>query len=267
MPQLTGKTALITGSSRGIGLGVALALAKAGATIALHDVDKNPQADDALQQVKQAGSPHVKFFSADLRKPQHIKQLMKEVIAWQGIDILVNNAGIQKTGKISDVEESTWNDVLAVNLSSALYTMQAALPQMEKQGYGRVINIASVHGLVASPEKAPYVTAKFGLVGLSKVAALEYAKCSTKKVGGITINCICPGWTETALIEPQIIARAKACGGDREAGIASMLADKQPSLRTSDPAEIGAMVCWLCEPIAHNITGTAIPIDGGWTAQ
>jgi 3-hydroxybutyrate dehydrogenase len=130
-----------------------------------------------------------------------------------------------------------------------------------------VINIASVHGLVASKDKAPYVAAKFGLVGLSRVAALEYADKGSKAAGGVTVNCICPGWTETAIIEPQIEARAALHGGDRDLGIADLLAEKQPSRRTSDPSEIGALALWLCAPVAHNVTGTAIPIDGGWTAQ
>jgi 3-hydroxybutyrate dehydrogenase len=138
---------------------------------------------------------------------------------------------------------------------------------MAERGYGRVVNIASVHGLVASVDKAPYVASKFGLVGLSKVAALEYADKGDRKAGAITVNCICPGWTETAIIEPQIAARAAEYGGDRVAGIRGLLAEKQPSRRTSDPSEIGQVALWLCAPIAHNITGAAIPVDGGWTAQ
>lgn len=267
MSSISGKTALITGSARGIGLGIAKSLAESGARIALHDLVYNEQAKKACAEIKQAGALDVEFFAADLRDPQQIKELMKDVNAWGGTDILVNNAGIQKTGKITDINIQDWNDVIAVNLSSSLFTMQDALPIMQERGYGRVINIASVHGLVASKEKAPYVSAKFGLIGLSRVAALEYASSSNKQKGGITVNCICPGWTETELIEPQILARAEEVGGDRDAGISSMLKDKQPSQRTSDPSEIGAMICWLCEPIAHNITGTAIPIDGGWTAQ
>jgi len=267
MLRLTNKTALITGASRGIGLGIAKSLAEAGARIAFHDLEQNEQTQQAQDEIEKVGSAPVKFFAADLRDPQQIRELMTAVNDWGGTDILVNNAGLQKTARISEVKSDDWNDILAVNLSSAFYTMQAALPVMAERGYGRVVNISSVHGLVASPEKAPYVTSKFGLIGLSKVAALEYAKLSNKEQGGITVNCICPGWTETALIEPQILARAQACGGDREAGIASMLADKQPSQRTSDPEEIGALVTWLCNPIAHNITGTAIPVDGGWTAQ
>jgi len=141
------------------------------------------------------------------------------------------------------------------------------MPDMAARGFGRVINIASVHGLVASKDKAPYVAAKFGLVGLSRVAALEYASAGTKASGGVTVNCIAPGWTETAIIQPQIEARAAQHGGSRDAGIAELLGEKQPSLRTSDPEEIGALALWLCERVAHNVTGTTIPVDGGWTAQ
>jgi len=129
------------------------------------------------------------------------------------------------------------------------------------------VNIASVHGLVASRHKAPYCAAKFGLVGLSKVAALEYANAGTKQAGGVTVNCIAPGWTETAIIEPQVAARAAQFGGDRDKGVADLLKEKQPSQRTSDPSEIGALALWLCDPVAHNVTGTTIPVDGGWTAQ
>jgi len=145
--------------------------------------------------------------------------------------------------------------------------MRRALPGMASRGYGRVVNIASVHGLVASRDKAPYVASKFGLVGMSRVVALEYAAAGSRETGGVTVNCICPGWTETSLIEPQIMARAALHGGDRQAGISDLLAEKQPTRRMSEPSEIGALAVWLCDRRAHNITGTAIPIDGGWTAQ
>ena len=145
--------------------------------------------------------------------------------------------------------------------------MRLALPGMMARGYGRIVNIASVHGLVASVNKAPYVAAKFGLVGLTRVAALEAARAGNRASGGVTANCICPGWTETAIIEPQIQARAAQFGGDRDAGIADLLREKQPSGRTSTPDEIAQTVVWLCDRAAHNLTGAAIPIDGGWTAQ
>jgi 3-hydroxybutyrate dehydrogenase len=192
---------------------------------------------------------------------------MQAVLAVGPVDILVNNAGIQQTAPLADVPAHVWDQILAVNLSAAFHTMKAAMPGMAVRGYGRVVNIASVHGLVASINKAPYVAAKFGLIGLSRVAALEYASAGNREQGGVTVNCICPGWTETALIEPQIVARAAMFNGDRVAGERDLLREKQPSQRMSRPSEIGQLCAWLCHPIAHNITGTAIPIEGGWTSQ
>lgn len=267
MTDLTGKTALVTGSVQGIGLAIAEALAGAGARIAVHGLAGDAQIEEVCAHLKAKGSPQAEFFGGDMRNPDRIAELMAAVAAWGGADILVNNAGIQHTASLADMPREKWDDILAINLSAAFHTMQAALPLMADRGYGRVINIASVHGLIASQNKAPYTAAKFGLVGLSRVAALEYAAAGNRDSGGVTVNCICPGWTETAIIQPQIDARAAAHGGDRDAGIAELLAEKQPSLRTSDPSEIGALALWLCAPVAHNITGTAIPIDGGWTAQ
>ncbi len=264
---LEGKTALVTGSVQGIGLAVAKALAGAGARIGVHGLADAEQVIRAEQEIKTAGAPETQFFDADLRDPAAIEAMMDALGEWGGPDILVNNAGIQQTASLADLTVEIWDWIIAVNLSAAFHTMRRALPAMSTRGYGRVINIASVHGLVASANKAPYVAAKFGLVGMSKVAALEYAAIGSRATGGVTVNCICPGWTETAIIEPQVAARATEQGGDREAGIASLLAEKQPSLRTSDPAEIGMLAAWLCHPRGHNITGTAIPVDGGWTAQ
>ncbi|GAA5078082.1 3-hydroxybutyrate dehydrogenase [Roseibacterium beibuensis] len=267
MTDLSGKTALVTGSVQGIGLAIAEALAEAGARIAVHGIAGDAQIEEVCNHLRDKGAPQAEFFPGDLRDPDRIDALMDAVAAWGGADILVNNAGIQHTAPIAEMPRETWDTILQINLSSAFSTMQKALPRMAERGYGRVINIASVHGLVASKDKSPYVAAKFGLVGLSRVAALEYAASGDKKKGGVTVNCICPGWTETAIIEPQIQARAGLHGGDRDLGIADLLAEKQPSQRTSDPSEIGALALWLCAPIAHNVTGTAIPIDGGWTAQ
>jgi len=267
MTDLTGKTALITGSVQGIGLAIAEALAGAGARIAVHGIAGDVQIHEVCERLRGLGAPQAEFFHGDLRNPDQIVALMQAVKAWGGADILVNNAGVQHTAPLAEMAREKWEAILAINLSAAFYTMQAAMPDMAARGYGRVINIASVHGVVASKDKAPYVAAKFGLVGLSRVAALEYASAGNRLSGGVTVNCICPGWTETAIIAPQIAARAAAHGGDRDAGIAELLAEKQPSLRTSDPAEIGALALWLCAPIAHNVTGTSIPVDGGWTAQ
>lgn len=221
----------------------------------------------AVEAMRSSGAPEARFFDADMRNPSAIDMMMDAVAVWGGPDIVVNNAGIQRTVSLAEATRQVWDDIIAVNLSGAFHTMRRALPGMGQRGYGRVINIASVHGLVASVNKAPYVSAKFGLVGLSRVAALEYAAAGARDSGGVTVNCICPGWTETAIIEPQIVARAADFGGDRVAGIASLLSEKQPSRRTSRPEEIGALALWLANPMAHNITGAAIPIDGGWTAQ
>jgi len=267
MKSLEGKTALVTGSVQGIGLAIAQSLAAEGARVALHGIADEARIVEVRSMIEKAGAPEARFFDGDLRDPDQIARMMERVIGWGGPDILVNNAGIQHTAPLKDMPREKWEAILAINLSAAFYTMQAAMPGMADRGYGRVINIASVHGLVASKDKAPYVAAKFGLVGLSRVAALEYAASGEKAKGGVTVNCICPGWTETAIIEPQVAARAAAHGGDRDKGVAELLAEKQPSLRLSDPSEIGALAVWLCAPVAHNVTGTAIPVDGGWTAQ
>ncbi len=268
---LDNRTALITGSTSGIGLAIAKAMSGAGARIAVHGLADKHEAQAAEQACLDAGAPDARFFEGDLRNPDAIDALMTEVSEWAGgsggPDILVNNAGVQRTVSLADADAATWDLVIAVNLSAAFHTMRATLPGMAKRGFGRVINISSVHGLVASPEKAPYVASKFGLVGLSKVAALEYATAGTAETGGVTVNCINPGWVETALIEPQIEVAAKAAGGDRAAGIAAMLSTKQPSRRITTPDEIGDVALWLCHRAAHNITGTTVPVDGGWTAQ
>jgi 3-hydroxybutyrate dehydrogenase len=264
---LEGRTALVTGSVQGIGLAIASALGEAGARVAVHGLADAATAESAMDSVLAAGAPEVCFFDHDLRDEAAIDALMDSVARWGDVDVLVNNAGIQKTVPLAEATPATWNAILSVNLSAAFHTMRRALPGMAQRGFGRVVNVASVHGLVASKHKAPYVSAKFGLVGLSKVAALEYADAGSRASGGVTVNCIAPGWTETAIIEPQIQARAAEMGGDRAAGVRSLLSEKQPSLRTSDPSEMGAVVAWLCHPVAHNITGIVLPVDGGWTAQ
>jgi 3-hydroxybutyrate dehydrogenase len=265
--ELRGKAVLITGADRGIGKGVALAFARAGARVAAHALIDSGEASLLIAELRTAGSPDVRCFGGDLRDVALIDALMAQVFAWAHVDVLVNNAGIQHTAAIADVTTELWNDILAVNLSAAFHTMRHALPRMAEAKYGRVVNIASVHGLVASVSKAPYVSAKFGLVGLSKVAALEYAHIGSAASGGVTVNCICPGWVDTALVAPQIAERREVMGVSTEAAIDAMLAEKQPSHRLSSPAEIARLAVWLCAPDAHNITGTAIPVDGGWTAQ
>ena len=267
MTDLRGRTALITGGCTGIGLGIARALGAAGSRVALHGLPGEPAAETACGELDELGAAETRFFDADLRDADEIASLVERVQDWGAIDILVNNAGVQLTESLANMPVKKWDEIIAVNLSAAFHTMKAAMPEMAERGYGRVINIASVHGLIASVNKAPYTAAKFGLVGLSKVAALEYATIGDRESGGVTVNCICPGWTETALIEPQITARAEALGVGRSEAIAELLAEKQPSRRTTTTAEIGELALWLCSPVAHNITGSTIPMDGGWVSQ
>jgi 3-hydroxybutyrate dehydrogenase len=265
--ELRSKSVLVTGADRGIGKSIALAFATAGARVAAHGLMEANEASRLIAELQAGGSPQAKYFGGDLRDVDQIDALMAQVFAWGHLDILVNNAGIQHTAPITSISAEVWNDILAVNLSAAFHTMRHALPRMAEAHFGRVINIASVHGLVASVSKAPYVAAKFGLIGLSKVAALEYAHIGSADTGGVTINCICPGWVDTALLAPQIAERRQELGVSAAAAIDAMLAEKQPSHRLSSPAEIARLAVWLCAPDAHNITGTAIPVDGGWTAQ
>lgn len=264
---LTGKTALVTGSVQGIGLAVARSFAQAGARVVVHGLASPDEGAAIARCLHEAGAPETRFFDTDLRQPAAIETMMAELESWGPIDVLVNNAGIQKTASLAELDRATWDTILMVNLSAAFDTMRMVLPGMAARGYGRVINIASVHGLVASQNKAPYCAAKHGLVGLSRVAALEYASAGTRAAGGVTVNCICPGWTETEIIAPQIAERGAALGVGRDEAIASLLSEKQPSLRTSDPSEISELALWLCSPVAHNVTGVSIPVDGGWTAQ
>ncbi len=267
---LASRTALVTGSTSGIGLAIACGLATAGARIAVNGLGTPEQIEAALQAVRDAGASDVRHFGADLRDPEQIEAMMAAIDAWSPLDILVNNAGIQHAAPLQEMPTQKWNDILAINLSAAFHSMRLTMPGMAARGYGRVINIASVHGLVASVNKAPYVASKFGIVGLSKVAALEYAPAGTRDSGGITVNCICPGWVETALIEPQIEARRSALAdpaATRDDGVRALVAEKQPSLRMSLPEDIASMVLWLCRREAHNVTGASFPIDGGWTAQ
>ena len=265
--SLKGKRAFITGSFQGIGLGIATALAREGADIVLHGLADAETIKRAEAAVTAAGAGRVESHVSDLRDSAATQSLVATILSGGPVDILCNNAGIQFTASMSEMPREKWNDIIAINLTSFFDTMRFLLPQMHERGYGRVINTASVHGLVASIAKAPYVSAKHGVIGLTKTAALEYAASGNRESGGVTVNAICPGWVETALIEPQIQARVDIFKGDRAAGIADLLSEKQPSRRMSTPDEIGALVVFLCSPVAHNITGASIPVDGGWTAQ
>ena len=264
---LTGKRALITGSFQGIGLGIATSLAAEGASIVLHGLADQETIVKAEKAVMDAGAFKVESYVSDLRDVNATESLIAKILTNGPIDILCNNAGIQRTALIEDMSRDNWNDIIAINLTSYFDTMRLLLPHMKERGYGRVINTASVHGLVGSLAKAPYVAAKHGVIGLTKVAALEYSHVGNAESGGVTVNAICPGWVETTLIEPQIQAKVDQHNGDRAAGIADLLSEKQPSRRMSTPSNIGAVAVFLCSNTAHNITGTSIPVDGGWTAQ
>ncbi|WP_137731856.1 3-hydroxybutyrate dehydrogenase [Pseudaquabacterium pictum] len=256
--MLKGKTALVTGSTSGIGLGIALQLARQGAHIMLNgfgDVDGAKAAVAAL-------GGRVSFHGADMSKPAEIEAMVRACEAEFGaVDILVNNAGIQHVAKIEDFPVDRWDAIIAINLSSAFHSTRAALPGMKARNWGRVINIASTHGLVASAEKSAYVAAKHGIVGFTKAAALE---CATT---GVTHNAICPGWVLTPLVQKQVDARAAAAGISNDEAKRQLLAEKQPSLQFTTPEQLGELAVFLCSSAADNVRGQAWAMDGGWTAQ
>ncbi|MEI9907769.1 MAG: 3-hydroxybutyrate dehydrogenase [Actinomycetota bacterium] len=265
--SLRGKRAFVTGSIQGIGLGIATAFAREGADIVLHGLGAPEVVELAEKTVREAGAGKIESHVSDLRDSSATEALVAKILAGGPVDILVNNAGIQHPAIIAELSREKWNDIIAINLSSYFDTMRLLLPQMQARGFGRVINISSVHGLVASYAKSAYVASKHGVIGLTKVGALEYAEFGSAETGGVTVNAICPGWVETKLIEPQIQVRADNHGGDRAAGVADLLSEKQPSKRMSSPSDIGALALYLCSKAAHNVTGAALSIDGAWSAQ
>jgi 3-hydroxybutyrate dehydrogenase len=256
--MLKGKTALVTGSTSGIGLGIAKALARQGANIVLNGFgdSEGPKAEIAALGVK------VGYHEADMSKPPQIEAMMKYAAETFGrVDVLVNNAGIQHVAKIEDFPPERWDAIIAINLSSAFHATRLALPAMKKANWGRIINLASVHGLVASAEKSAYVAAKHGLVGLTKVTALETATT------GVTCNAICPGWVLTPLVQKQVDARAAQAGVSNEEAKKQLLAEKEPSLQFTTPEELGELAVFLCSDAGRNVRGVAWNMDGGWTAQ
>ena len=260
--MLKQRCALVTGATQGIGLAIAEQLAAAGADVVLHGIEADADGRSRAAALAKAHGVSTAYVRADLGDADAAAALVQQAsAALRAPDILVNNAGIQYTCPLEDFPAERWHAILAVNLSAAFFTMRAALPGMRERGWGRIVNIASVHGLVASVNKAAYLAAKHGLVGLSKGVALE---CASQ---GVTVNCICPGWTDTPIIAPQIEARAAQCGGDREAGIRDLLREKQPNLTLLPPSRIGDVAVFLCSDAAAGITGVALPVDGGWTAQ
>jgi len=259
---LKNRCALVTGATQGIGLAIARRLAEAGADVVLHGIEPIDAGAAVAAALGAQTGRRCAYVAADLADAAAAAGLCEQAsTVLAAPDILVNNAGIQHTCGIADFPAARWDAILAVNLSAAFHTIKAAVPGMRARGWGRIVNIASVHGLVASVDKSAYVAAKHGLVGLSKVAALETA------AQGITVNCICPGWTDTAIIQPQIEARAANHGGDRAAGIRELLAEKQPNLTLLPPERIGDVAVFLASEAAAGITGIALPVDGGWTAR
>ena len=260
--MLAGKTALVTGSTSGIGLGIAKALAAQGANIVMNgfgDVAA-PKAEIAALGAK------VVHHGADMSKPVEIEAMMAFAAAQFGrVDILVNNAGIQHVARIEHFPPEKWDAIIAINLSSAFHATRLALPAMQAadggKGWGRIINIASVHGLVASSEKSAYVAAKHALVGLTKVTALENA------TSGVTCNAICPGWVLTPLVQKQIDARVAAGSESNADAVRQLLAEKEPSLQFTTPEELGALAVFFCSPAGNNVRGVAWNMDGGWAAQ
>jgi 3-hydroxybutyrate dehydrogenase len=260
--MLKGLNAVVTGSTSGIGLGIAAILASKGANLVINGFGDVAAIEAERARLSARYGVKVAYSDADVSKPAEVKAMIDLCVdSYGSIDILVNNAGIQYTETVDKFPIDKWNAIIAINLSGVFLGTQAALPHMQARGFGRIINIGSVHGLVGSPNKSAYVAAKHGVVGLSKVVALENAGT------GITCNTICPGWVHTPLVQKQIEALAAANGITIEAATERLLVEKQPSRQFATPEQIGELAAFLASPAAAQITGTAMPIDGGWTAQ
>ncbi|MEZ4490829.1 MAG: 3-hydroxybutyrate dehydrogenase [Cyanobacteriota/Melainabacteria group bacterium] len=261
--SLKGKVAVVTGSTSGIGLGIADMLAGSGCDVVLNGLVKDPsEAEQIASELSRKWRTKVRFHPANMLDPQEISDMIgfaKQELG--GADILVNNAGIQHTDPVEAFPKDKWDAIIGINLSSCFHSIQAALPVMRERGWGRIINIASTHGLVASRNKAAYVAAKHGLIGLTKVVALETAE------ENITCNAICPGWVRTPLVEAQISALAERESISHEDAARKLLAEKQPSLRFTEVEDLGAMAVFLAGDNAANMTGAILTADGGWTAQ
>jgi len=255
--QLAGKRAIVTGSTSGIGLGVARELARAGAQVVLNSFSDSPEDHAVAEKLARETGAECRYVQADMADAGQCRALIEQA---GGCDILVNNAGIQHVARLEEFPVEKWDAIVAINMSSAFHTTAAALPGMYKAGWGRVINIASAHGLTASPYKAAYVAAKHGVVGLTKTTALEAAGT------GVTCNAICPGYVLTPLVESQIPDQMKAHDMDRETVIREVMLTRQPSREFATVEQMGGTAVFLCSDAAAQITGTTISVDGGWTA-
>lgn len=259
---LAGKVALVTGSTSGIGLGIARALAAAGADIVLNGFGVASEIGRTREQLAAEFGVKASYSPADMSKPKSIAEMIAATVAQSGrLDVLINNAGIQHVAPLDQFPVEKWDQILAINLSSAFHTTRLALPVMRQNGFGRIVNVASAHGLVGSPFKAAYVAAKHGIVGLTKVTALETAE------EGITCNAICPGYVYTPLVEAQIDGQAKAHGISRDQVVRDVLLAQQPNKRFATVEQLGALAVFLATDGAASITGIALPVDGGWTAH
>lgn len=260
--MLSGKTALVTGSTSGIGLGIARALAEQGANIVFNGFGDAQQIEKLYTDVGQEFGVQTGYHNADMSKPAEIAALMQFASdKFGGVDILVNNAGIQHVSPVEDFPVEKWDAIIAINLTSAFHTTRLALPGMKAKNWGRIINLASVHGLVGSVQKSAYVAAKHGLIGFTKVTALETAQT------GVTANAICPGFVLTPLVQKQVDDRAARDGLDNDAARRALLLEKQPSGEFVTPEELGALAVFFCSPAADQVRGVAWNMDGGWAAQ
>ena len=260
--MLRGRTAIVTGSTSGIGLGIARAFAAAGANLVLSGLGNMREIEKLRQSMAEEFGIEVLYSPADMRKGREVESMVREIEEETGsVDILVNNAGIQHVAAVEDFPPEKWDDIIAINLSSVFHAVHAAMPGMKARGFGRIINIASAHGLVASPFKSAYVAAKHGVVGFTKSVALEVAELD------ITVNAICPGYVRTPLVEGQIADQAKIHNLPRDEVIRDVILAAQPSKRFVEVDEIAGLALFLCSEYGRSITGAALSIDGGWTAR
>jgi 3-hydroxybutyrate dehydrogenase len=260
--MLSGKTALVTGSTSGIGLGIARSLAEQGANIVFNGFGDAQQIEKLYSEVAREFGVQTAYHNADMSKPAEIEAMMRFAAdKFGGVDVLVNNAGIQHVANVEDFPAERWDAIIAINLTSAFHTTRLALPGMKQKNWGRIINLASVHGLVASAGKSAYVAAKHGLIGLTKATALENAH------SGVTCNAICPGWVLTPLVQKQVDDRAAREGISNDAARKALLAEKQPSGEFVTPEELGALAVFFCSPAGNQVRGVAWNMDGGWAAQ